>query len=35
MADQNSPFGALLTPDVLAAQRRAQFEQEYEGQNPW
>lgn len=35
MADNTNPFGALVTPEVLAAQRRAQFDQEYQGQNPW
>lgn len=34
MAGEN-PFGALVTPEVLSAQRRAQFDQEYQGQNPW
>jgi hypothetical protein len=35
MADNANPFGALVTPEVLSAQRRAQFDQEYQGQNPW
>lgn len=34
MADGN-PFASLVTPEVLQAQRKAEFEQRYEGADPW
>jgi len=31
----NNPFGGLVTPDVLKAQREAEFAQKYQNADPW
>lgn len=35
MAENANPFAGLLTPEVLSAQRRAEFDARYADANPW